>query len=82
MAHRKFVSLNIETAEAFALLLNSMITPETRIVLHIGDFTAAESKSIAESFERLTNIQNLQVNWNVSGKAQGLSVIAQGNKTK
>ncbi|CAD8171419.1 unnamed protein product [Paramecium octaurelia] len=74
---QNFVNLNIETAEAFALLLNTMITPETRIILHIGDFTAAESKSIAESIQKLTGILNLQVNWKVSGKAQGLSHIAQ-----
>ncbi|CAD8181870.1 unnamed protein product [Paramecium pentaurelia] len=72
-----FVSLNIETAEAFALLLNTMITPETKIILHIGDFTVDESKSIAESIQKLTSILNLQINWRVSGKAQGLSHIAQ-----
>ncbi|CAK88936.1 unnamed protein product (macronuclear) [Paramecium tetraurelia] len=74
---QNFVSLNIETAEAFALLLNTMITPETRIILHIGDFTLEQSKSIAESISRLTGILNLQINWRVSGKAQGLSHIAQ-----
>ncbi|CAK83512.1 unnamed protein product (macronuclear) [Paramecium tetraurelia] len=74
---QNFVNLNIETAEAFALLLNTMITTETRIILHIGDFTVAESKSIAESIQKLTSILNLQVNWKVSGKASGLSHIAQ-----
>jgi hypothetical protein len=51
--------LNIETAEAFSLLLNSMITPETRVILHIGEFSTADSKSIAESITRLTGIVNL-----------------------
>ncbi|CAD8078587.1 unnamed protein product [Paramecium primaurelia] len=74
---QNFVSLNIETAEAFALLLNTMITPETRIILHIGDFTIAESKSIGESLQKLTSILNLQINWRVNGKAQGLQHIAQ-----
>ncbi|CAD8175999.1 unnamed protein product [Paramecium pentaurelia] len=74
---QNFVSLNIETAEAFALLLNTMITPETRIILHIGDFTIAESKSIGESIQKLTSILNLQINWRVNGKAQGLQHIAQ-----
>ncbi|CAD8082397.1 unnamed protein product [Paramecium sonneborni] len=74
---QNFVNLNIETAEAFALLLNTMITPETQIVLHIGDFTVAESKSIAESIQKLNSILNLQINWKVNGKAQGLQHIAQ-----
>ncbi|CAK63325.1 unnamed protein product (macronuclear) [Paramecium tetraurelia] len=77
LQQQNFVSLNIETAEAFALLLNTMITPETRIVLHIGDFNQADSKSIAESISRLTSIVNLSIKWNVTNKAQGLSHIAQ-----
>ncbi|CAD8172510.1 unnamed protein product [Paramecium pentaurelia] len=77
LQQQNFVSLNIETAEAFALLLNTMITSETRIVLHIGDFSQADSKSIAESIQRLTSIVNLSIKWKVSNKAQGLSHIAQ-----
>ncbi|CAD8100179.1 unnamed protein product [Paramecium sonneborni] len=77
LQQQNFVSLNIETAEAFGLLLNTMITPEARVVLHIGDFNIADCKSIAESIQRLTNIVNLSIKWNVSNKAQGLSHIAQ-----